>query len=92
MSLTPAQIAARILIETDAILFRPDEPFIFTSGRASPVYTDCRKLIAFPRARRRLMEMGADADRGDGRVREASTWWQAVKPRAFPSPPGWPTG
>ena len=60
MSLTPAQTAARILIETNAILFRPDEPFIFTSGRASPVYTDCRKLIAFPRARRRLMQMGAD--------------------------------
>ena len=59
MSLTPAQITARILIETDAILFRPNEPFIFTSGRASPVYTDCRKLIGFPRARRRLMQMGA---------------------------------
>lgn len=57
--LTPAQVTARILIETGSILFRPDEPFIFTSGRASPVYTDCRKLIGFPRARRRLMEMGA---------------------------------
>ncbi len=59
MSLTPAQITARILIETESILFRPDDPFIFTSGRASPVYTDCRRLIGFPRARRRLMRMGA---------------------------------
>ena len=59
MSLTPAQITARILIETKSSLFRPDEPFIFTSGRASPVYTDCRRLIGFPRARRRLMQMGA---------------------------------
>lgn len=57
--LTRAQITARILIETESILFRPDEPFIFTSGRASPVYTDCRRLIAFPRARQRLMQMGA---------------------------------
>lgn len=54
---TPAEITSRILIETGSILFRPEEPFIFTSGRASPVYVDCRKLIAFPRARRRLMDM-----------------------------------
>lgn len=59
MTLTPAQITARILIETKSILFQPDDPFIFTSGRASPVYTDCRRLIGFPRARRRLMQMGA---------------------------------
>lgn len=60
MAITPARIAARILIETKSVLFRPEDPFILTSGRASPVYVDCRKLIAFPRARRRLMKMGAD--------------------------------
>ena len=56
---SPARITARILIETSAVLFRPEDPFILTSGRASPVYIDCRKLIAFPRARRRLMKMAA---------------------------------
>ncbi|HYD99640.1 MAG TPA: orotate phosphoribosyltransferase [Alphaproteobacteria bacterium] len=55
--LTPAQWAARILLETEAVLLRPDEPFTFTSGRKSPVYVDCRRLISFPRARTRLMEM-----------------------------------
>lgn len=55
---SPARITARILIETHSVLFRPDDPFILTSGRASPVYVDCRRLIAFPRARRRLTEMG----------------------------------
>lgn len=59
MAPTPARITARILIETQSVLFRPEDPFILTSGRASPVYVDCRKLIAFPRARRRLMSMGA---------------------------------
>ncbi len=59
-SLTPAQRTARILLETQAVLFRPDEPFIFTSGRASPVYVDCRKLIGFPRARAALMDMGVE--------------------------------
>jgi orotate phosphoribosyltransferase len=58
---TPARVAARILIETRSVLFRPEDPFILTSGRASPVYVDCRRLIAFPRARRRLMELGAAA-------------------------------
>lgn len=59
-SLPPAQRTARILLETQAVLFRPDEPFIFTSGRASPVYVDCRKLIGFPRARAALMDMGVE--------------------------------
>jgi orotate phosphoribosyltransferase len=54
-----AETTARILLETKAVLFSPDKPFTFTSGRVSPVYIDCRKLISFPRARRKLMDMGA---------------------------------
>jgi len=54
-----AEITARILLETEAVLFRPDDPFTFTSGRLSPVYIDCRRLISFPRARRKLMDLGA---------------------------------
>jgi orotate phosphoribosyltransferase len=55
-----ADITARILLEIEAVLFRPDEPFIFTSGRASPVYVDCRKIISFPRARAQLMDFACD--------------------------------
>ena len=55
-----AEIAARILLDTQAVLFRPDEPFTFTSGRLSPVYVDCRRLISFPRARRKLMDLGSE--------------------------------
>src|ERR1700690_173070 len=54
-----AEITARILLETEAVLFRPDDPFTFTSGRLSPVYIDCRRLVSVPRARRKLMDMGA---------------------------------
>lgn len=39
---------ARALIETGAVLIRPDEPFTLASGRKSPVYVDCRRLISFP--------------------------------------------
>src|SRR5262245_20896508 len=55
-----ARRAARLLIEVKAVSLRPHEPFIFTSGRASPVYVDCRRLVSFPRARKQLMKMGAE--------------------------------
>lgn len=52
-------VVARILLEIAAVHFRPDQPFILTSGRASPVYIDCRKIISFPRARRMVTELAA---------------------------------
>ena len=60
MSEKPARTAARILIQTEAVLFSTDEPFTFTSGRKSPVYVDCRRLISFPNERGILMGMMAD--------------------------------
>lgn len=51
-----ASIAARMLLEIKAVHFRSDEPYIFTSGLASPVYIDCRKLISYPRIRSTLMD------------------------------------
>src|SRR5258707_4411180 len=55
-----AEITARILLETESVLFRPDDPFTFTSGRKSPVYIDCRRLISFPRARTKLIDLVAE--------------------------------
>ena len=55
-----ALTTARILLEIQAVNFRPEEPFTFTSGWKSPVYIDCRKIIYFPRARRRIVEMGVE--------------------------------
>jgi orotate phosphoribosyltransferase len=52
-----ARRAARMLLEIDAVHFRA-EPFILTSGAASPVYIDCRKLISFPAVRGQLMDDG----------------------------------
>ena len=51
-----ARDTARLLLEIKAIHCRPDNPYIFTSGRASPVYIDCRKLISFPEARAKIMQ------------------------------------
>ena len=53
---TIAEMTARMLLEVKAVHFRADEPYRFTSGLASPVYTDCRKLISFPQVRSTLMD------------------------------------
>ncbi len=54
-----ADLTAKMLLEVQAVHFRADEPFRFTSGWASPVYIDCRKLISFPRVRNSLMDFAA---------------------------------
>ncbi|HRK25098.1 MAG TPA: orotate phosphoribosyltransferase [Beijerinckiaceae bacterium] len=54
-----AEEAAKMLLEIKAVHFYSDKPFIFTSGWASPVYTDCRKIISFPRLRAALMDFAA---------------------------------
>lgn len=54
----PALEAARVIVEAGAVYTRPDgEPFFFTSGWASPVFIDVKKLISMPRARTRLLEL-----------------------------------
>jgi orotate phosphoribosyltransferase len=52
-----ARRTAQILLEIKAVHFNAEKPFILTSGRASPVYIDCRKLISFPRARQSIISM-----------------------------------
>jgi orotate phosphoribosyltransferase len=49
--------AAKILLDIKAVNFRPEEPYILTSGWASPVYIDCRKLISYPGERKRMMKL-----------------------------------
>jgi orotate phosphoribosyltransferase len=51
------RIVADILLEIKAVNFRPEQPYTLTAGWASPVYIDCRKLISYPRARRKITEL-----------------------------------
>jgi orotate phosphoribosyltransferase len=51
---------ARMLLEIKAIHFNAEHPFVFTSGWASPVYVDCRKIISYPRLRSALMDFAAN--------------------------------
>ncbi len=54
-----AREAAKMFLEIGAVHFYKDEPFKFTSGWASPVYIDCRKIISFPRLRSTLIDFAA---------------------------------
>ena len=52
-----AQEAAEILIDIGAVSINVEKPFTLTSGKKSPVYVDCRKIISFPKERKKLMKM-----------------------------------
>ena len=51
-----ARTSARILIDIGAINVNANAPFTLASGRKSPTYVDCRRIISFPRARSVLMD------------------------------------
>src|SRR5215470_14725945 len=62
--------AAELLLDIGAVHYWTDKPFIFTSGWASPVYIDCRKLISTPLQRREIIQLaGEEMDRHIGRDR-----------------------
>ncbi len=58
---TIAELTARMYLDTGAVRFMADKPFIFTSGWASPVYNDSRWLISFPAVRSTLMDFAIAA-------------------------------
>jgi len=62
---TIAELTARMYLDTGAVRFMDDKPFIFTSGWASPVYNDSRWLISFPEVRSTLMDFSVAAIKRD---------------------------
>ena len=51
---------AKILLDIKAVNFRPEKPYTLTAGWASPVYIDCRWVISFPEARKRIIKLAVD--------------------------------
>ncbi len=67
---TIAALTARMYLDTGAVRFMQDKPYIFTSGWASPVYNDSRWLMSFPDVRATLMDFAVAAiDRDIGRAK-----------------------
>ena len=51
---------ARLLLDIKAVNFRPEEPYMLTAGWASPVYIDCRWVVSFLYARRRIIKLAGE--------------------------------
>ena len=51
---------AKILVDIKSINFSFDKYFTLTSGLASPVYVDCRKIISFTKERNFIIDKAAD--------------------------------
>ena len=47
---------AKLLLDIKSIILRPKSPFKLTSGRLSPVYVDCRKIISFVKERNIILD------------------------------------
>ncbi len=47
---------AEMLLKTESIQVYKERPFVFVSGRISPVYIDCRKLLSFPDVREAIVD------------------------------------
>lgn len=56
-----SETVAKLLLELDAITLNPKKPFRYASGILSPVYTDCRVLMAYPDKRRLIRDLYIDA-------------------------------
>ena len=50
---------AEMLLRTEAIQVYRERPFVFVSGRISPVYIDCRRLLSFPDVREEIISQMA---------------------------------
>src|ERR671924_154529 len=58
-----SQKVAEMLLSTESIAVYKDKPFVFVSGRISPVYIDCRKLLSFPGEREYIVtQLGKKAE------------------------------
>lgn len=52
-----SETVAKILLELNAVSLNPKKPFHYVSGILSPVYTDCRVLMAYPDKRRLIRDL-----------------------------------
>lgn len=57
---------AKLLLELNAVTLSPKKPFKYASGILSPVYTDCRVLMAYPEKRRLVRDLYIDAIKKSG--------------------------
>lgn len=57
MNKKTAEQVAKILLKIGAINLRPKKPYKYASGILSPVYTDCRLLMSYPKERKIIRDL-----------------------------------
>lgn len=61
-----SETVAKLLLELGAVSLSPKKPFKYASGILSPVYTDCRVLMAYPKKRRLIRDFYIDMIKKSG--------------------------
>lgn len=57
---------AKILLELNAVTLNSQKPYRYASGLLSPVYTDCRVLMAYPDKRREIRDYYIESIKNSG--------------------------
>ena len=55
-----SSLTAKILIETKCVDISLKKKFLLTSGKKSPIYCDCRRLISFPQQRNKIINFAIE--------------------------------
>ena len=58
---------AEILLNIHAVSLNPKKPFRYSSGILSPVYTDCRLLMSYPKERAAIRNLYAKMIKSAGK-------------------------
>lgn len=53
---TVAEKVAKLLLSIDAMSFRFDPPYVFTTGLKSPIYLDNRLVMSYPKVRKQIVD------------------------------------
>ncbi len=61
-----SETVAKILLNLKAVSLNPKKPFKYSSGMLSPIYTDCRIVLSFPKERRIIRDLYIDAIKNSG--------------------------
>ncbi len=64
--MSASEQVAKILLSIKAVSFNPQNPYKYASGILSPVYTDCRVLMAYPDKRRTIRDLYIEAIQKSG--------------------------
>lgn len=61
-----SETVAKTLLKLKAVTLNPVKPFRYASGILSPVYTDCRILIGYPKERNQIRDLYIEAIKESG--------------------------